>query len=176
MWARLLIILAANFLLLWLVISVNLTLSAWQFTLSLPALFVVFPALNFKPAPAVIAALVTGFLFDAAYPVPFGLHALLFSLATGALLQVRRRLHREKPAHRLYLTHALNAVLVVAFSLYMGREFLFSLPYWIRVASDLVLAHLLLLLVAPWFFSLQFHSLEGLGIQIYQDEIENEVL
>lgn len=175
MLLRLLILLAANFLLLWLVVTINVTLTAWQFTLYFPALFLVFPGLNLKPAPAILCALITGFCFDAAYPVPFGLHAVLFTLAAGGILQFRRRLHREKSAHRLYLTHALNGLLVVGFSIAIGREFLFYFPYWVRVLSDLAVSHLLLLILAPWFFSLQLHALEWGGIQIYQDEIENEV-
>jgi cell shape-determining protein MreD len=176
MFRRLLILLACNGLILWLIHTVNYSLSLYQLTLMAPGLFLVFPSLNLKPVAAFLCGILSGLLLDATFPVPFGLFAILFALGTGLALQIRKRLHRERNAHALALTHGLNVGLVLLLALLLAPDSLFSATYWLRVLMDLGFSHLVLLLVTPWFFNLQLQTLELAGIQILQDEIETETI
>lgn len=171
---RLGIVLLANVLLLWLVELIHFGLTRYQVTLLLPGLLLAFPALNFKPFPAVLAGALTGLWMDTASPAPFGLHTILFGFSIGIILQFRHRLHRENRTHGFILTHVLNLILGVVLAIFLGRGFYFDPAYWIRIAVDLLASHLILLLITPWFFQLQISALDLVGVQIFQDEIESE--
>lgn len=171
---RLGIVLLANLLLLWLTEWVGFSLTRFQVTLLIPGLLLAFPALNLKPFPAVLVAALTGLWIDSASPVPVGFHTLLFGFSVGLILQFRHRLHRENRVHGFILTHILNLVLVLGMAILLGRGFYLAPAYWIRLGIDLLVSHLLLLLITPWFFQLQIEALRLAGIQIFQDEIESE--
>lgn len=151
---RIIIMFAANVLLLYLNMLVNSALSEWSLYIVVFGPMVVLPAIFLRHRSFLICTLLTGLWVDAALPTPYGLLTLGFLTAGTVIFQVRFRFRTEHNYHPILLSHTCNFFCIVLLILSMGTQHLTTSSFWIQIALTFVLSHITLLAVAPWFFNL----------------------
>lgn len=166
------IIFLTNALLLWILQMVNHALTPLKFQLILPGVLITLAALNLRHSSALLCAGLTGLWIDAVHPSPFGFFAMLFLMATYALFRIRRQWHREQRRKAYGLCHLVNLSIVVAAGLLLAGPAILNAAYWLRLSMDLAASHLVLLAIAPWFFSLQLKSLQWGGVDLDREEAD----
>lgn len=146
----------ASLFLLWAIVAeVNHALTGVQLYLWIGGLFVTYAALALPLRSGLAASLLGGLLLDAAAPIAFGTHALLFAAAHAFIFNLRDRLPRDETTARVVVALFANLALFLVFSfLHIGRVPTPALV-WPRLVADLVVSQLFLTLIAPWFFALQ---------------------
>lgn len=152
---RSLILFGANVLLLYLMQLLNSALAGWSLYLFLLGPMVILPALYLRHSAAFLCALLTGLWVDASLPAPFGWFTLSFIIANAFLYQMRLRFRPEYNDHPVLLAHLANFLFFIALSFGPARELAAEPAYWLRIGTDLLISHLVLLPVAPWFFQLE---------------------
>ncbi|HWA87518.1 MAG TPA: rod shape-determining protein MreD [Opitutus sp.] len=146
--------------LLWLVVSqFNHALSTLHIYLSIGGLFVTYAALALPLRAGLAAVFLGGLVCDAATPVAFGLHALLFSAAHYALFRVRDRVPRDETVARVVIALLANLALFLVFSFLEVSRLPEPAAVWPRIAFDLICSQVFLTVIAPWFFALQERAL-----------------
>jgi len=140
--------------------QVNHALTPLHIHLFAGGLFVTYAAFMLPLGPGMAVSLFGGAICDAAAPVPFGAHALLFAAAHALLFQLRARVPRDEPRIQLWAALAAN----LAFYLVLSYVTLARSPVRAqvlpRLASDLFWSEIVLAIVAPWFFALQARALQ----------------
>lgn len=154
------LILFLSLLLLWaLVTQLNDALSAWRIYLFAGGLFVAFAALTQPRRSGLAASLLGGLLCDANTPVAFGTHLLLFAAAHVTLFHVRDRVPRDDNTSAIVVVLLTNLALFLLVSFGQIHAAPAPAAVWPRLIADLVCSQLLLILITPWFFSLQAGAL-----------------
>lgn len=170
---RTLIILASNLLLVTLAQVANHALTGTGIHLLIYGILVVFPVINLPYGQGLLVVVLTGLWIDAGSAAGFGLFLMLLAALQLAAGRVQLKLHRENPGHRLALAlggnTALFFVLVPVFGLSQG----FSTTYLLRVGVDFLASNLVILVIGGWFFDFQHALLSLVGINIYEEELEN---
>lgn len=147
-------------LVLWAVVSqLNHALAPAHVYLFGAGLFVTYAALALPLRAGLTAVFLGGLMCDAATPVPFGFHALLFSTAHYALFRVRDRVPRDETVARVVIALLTNLVLFLVFSFLEVSRLPAPAEVWPRIGIDLICSQIFLVLVAPWFFALQEQAL-----------------
>ena len=147
-------------LVLWAVDSeVNHALGGSQIYVFLGALYVVHAALFQRWRHAVVVAIFSGLMCDAARPVAFGTHMFLFLVALAAVHRVRERLPRDDSTSRVIVALLVNLGLFLAFSFTQIHRSPAPAAIWPRLIVDLLCSQVFLVLIAPWFFALQTRAL-----------------
>lgn len=153
--SRILIMFGANALLLFLCSLVNSSLAAIPTYLILLGPMLIFPSLYLQQRSYFLCTLLTGLWVDAALPSNFGFFTFAF-LSLGTLICLMRvRFRVEHNYHPIILAHCANATLILLLTLCAGLEALKVTSFWLQTGLTLLLSHLCLLLVAPWFFNFQ---------------------
>jgi rod shape-determining protein MreD len=148
------------FLLRALVAEANTALSGLHVWLFAGGLFVAYSALMVPFRQGFLASILGGLLCDAAAPVPFGTHAVLFGAAHAAVYNLRERLQRDETAVRMAIVLILNAAFFLVITLARVRHVPAVASVWPRLLSDFWWSQVAVALAAPWFFALQLRSLE----------------
>jgi len=152
---RVLILFGANALLLHLTLMVNSALAGWSLYLVLIGPMVVLPALYLHRNAFFVCTLLTGLWVDAALPSPFGLFTIgLLAMGTWLLL-LRIRFRAEQNLHPVVLAHLANLAAVLLLLLASSQGALDRPGFWLHAFVTLLVSHLALLVVAPWFFNLE---------------------
>lgn len=141
------------------VAQVNHTLARVHVYLFIGGLGVAAAALVLPLWPGLIASFLGGLVFDAATPVTFGTHAILFAIAHTIVFNLRDRLPRDDTTGRVVIALITNLGVFLVFSfLQMARA---PVPgaVWPRLIADLVASQIFLTLIGPWFFALQHRAL-----------------
>ena len=123
-------------------------------------LFVPYSALMMPIGQGMAASLLGGMACDAASPVPFGTHALLFAAAHALLFHLRARFPRDDAAVQLWAALAVNLAFYIVLSYITVARTparALALP---RLLADLAWSELVVAAIAPWFFALQARTLE----------------
>jgi hypothetical protein len=157
---RWLIVFAANLLLWWLVGLANSYLAGFAVHLYVGGLFIVYASLQLDRKHGLIAIALTGLMFDAAEPVPFGTSLLLFGLIHATLLYGRRQFPREGAVFGIVVAQLANLFLFIALSFLLVGANPRPADAWLRLFVDLLASQLVILLVAPWFLALQARVME----------------
>lgn len=152
---RILILFGANVLLLYLTLLVNSSLASWSIYMLLLGPMLVFPALYLRHQSYFICTLFTGLWVDAALPAPYGLFTIGFLIAGAFIFQLRIRFRAEHNYHPIMLAHGVNFFCIVMVSVAMGAPYFSSVGFWLQVVVTSLASHLLLLVVAPWFFNFE---------------------
>jgi cell shape-determining protein MreD len=152
---RVIILLGANALLLYLTLLVNSALAGWSIYLLMLGPMLVFPALFLRHRSYFICTLFTGLWVDAALPSAFGLFTIGFLFAGALVFQMRIRFRVEHNYHPIVLAHYLNFFCIVLVTVAMGHPYFSSLGFWWHVVATSLASHLVLLVVAPWFFNFE---------------------
>jgi len=168
---RSLILFACNALLLFLMLLVNSALASWSLYLFVLGPMLVIPALYLKHLSFFICTLLTGLCIDAALPAAFGFFTILFLSLGTAIYMLRHRFRTEHNSHPILLAHGCNFACLIALSLLNSSTYFIVPAFWIHLSITLVISHLMLIMVAPWFF-----NFERLMFQICRLETEPEDL
>lgn len=152
---RVILLFASNVILVYLMLLVNSALASWSIYLYLLGPLIVFPALYLRHRSYFICTLLTGLWVDAALPTPFGWFTICFLFAGAFIFQMRIRFRAEHNYHPILLAHALNFFYLALLAIFLGNGSLGSVAYWVQVAATSLASHLVLLLVAPWFFNFE---------------------
>ncbi len=151
---RTLIILLANGLLYFVLNQINEILAPVSVHISMDALFLLFVFFYLKTGQALLIGLLTALFVDAALPVPFGMHIILYFGSLAFLLNMRRVFRRESPRHVLLAALWCNLFIMLGISLLAGQDLLTQSAFWLRFLCDLALSQLALALVACWWVNL----------------------
>ncbi|MGB0743799.1 MAG: hypothetical protein ACPGSB_04670 [Opitutales bacterium] len=152
---RAVIFFGANVLLLYLTQLVNSGMSAWPIYLFMLGPMVVLPALYLRHKSYFVCTLATGLCVDASLSVPFGFFTILFLIVGAVIFSFRIRFRAEHNYHPALLAHCINLFLLIALTVSTGRDYLSVPSFWIQIVTTSLCSHLALLVVAPWFFSLE---------------------
>ena len=153
---RSLLLFASNALLLHLMLLINSSITFIGFNLFiLGPLFIIAP-LYLRADQFFITSLLTGFWVDAALPTPFGVVTLLMLTIGSLILLIRLRFRAEKNFHPTLLAHIANFITgITLFYLSTGANLTdFFIPFSTSFI-ELIISHLALLVIAPWFFNFQ---------------------
>jgi rod shape-determining protein MreD len=161
---RWLIVFLANALLWWLVGLANNYLSTPSVHFYVGGLFVVYSALRLDHRHGLVAVLLTGLLVDAVEPVPYGTSMLLLGLVHATLVYGRRRFPREGALFGIVVALFANLCLVIALSFLLVGANPRPGTAWVRIMLDLLASQVLLVVVTPWFLSLQDRAMELVAI------------
>ena len=134
---------------------VNSSLSSLPIYLILVGPVVVYPALLLPLGSLYAVLIASGLLVDAAVPAPFGLFTLVFILSGTAIFQTRERLSSEHNQHPILFAQLTNALCILLLALFMARSRATEVSYWVESFLYLFASQVVLLFVAPWFYSLQ---------------------
>jgi hypothetical protein len=152
---RIFIFLFTNGLLIQLMLLVNSGIPFFGLNLFLLGPVFILPPLYLRADHFFITSTLCGLWIDAALPTPFGFFTLINLIIGTLILLTRLRFRAEKNYHPCLLAHIANAatfsLLTIAYSL--GSNHLFDLI--LSSLIELSLSHLILMMIAPWFFNLQ---------------------
>ena len=132
--------------------ELNHVLAPYQVWVFAGGLQVAFIALTQAFGPGLAAVLLAGLVWDAAAPVPFGTHALLFGFAHNVVFRMRDRIPKDDPVAAVLLALFTNFGLFLAFGAFRGPV---DGTAWTRLATDLVASQLCVAAATPWFTVLQ---------------------
>jgi cell shape-determining protein MreD len=164
-----LLVLFGNAILWAIVAQLNHYLSAWDVSVFAGGLCVAFAALRFSPRDGYRALLLTGLWFDAAAPVPFGLHALLFLFAHAVINSFRTRIATEDSLIGLLVAAIANLALIVALSIGLLHRNPALWELWPRVTVDSLISFCAVILLGPWYFATQEHLLAFFGAPLRRE-------
>lgn len=164
------IVLLVNVLLWTIQSQLNHYISPWNLTVYLGGLCVVFAALRLSERDGVRALVLTGFWFDAATPVPFGLHTFLFLLSHTIIYSFRSRIAREETLVGLTLAALVNLAQIVALSIGLLHRGPAPIQMWPRLIEDSLVSFCVIVLIAPWAFAFQEQLLEFAGVSLRRDQ------
>lgn len=139
--------------------QLNHSLAPLALTLAVPGLVLAYAALRLPPRIALAVALLAGLWTDAASPVAFGRHALLFALVVCLVHNIRGRLPREETLVGVVVALFINLALFVALALLDLGSLPDPASGGLRLLADLLASQLFTALVGPWFLALQDRSL-----------------
>lgn len=164
-----LLVFAANVLLWVIQTQLNHYIAPWNTTAFIGGLCVVFSSLRLSGRDGARALLLTGLWFDAATPVPFGLHAFLFLLAHTVLFMFRSRIPREETLIGLLVAVLVNLGTMIAISAAVLHRNPAPLEMWPRLIADSLVSFSLIILIGPWTFSFQERLLQIGGVSLRRD-------
>ena len=171
---RTVIVATITLLVIFLLAELNHYLTAFHVHLYLGGLFITFPFLRFRFQQGFLFACIIAVFVDATTPAPFGTSLVLFLAIHAVIYTLRSRFPREELVAAVGVAFVVNAMLFLTISVLQAPETPFGLPYWRRVLADLLLSQVTLLLIASWFFSLQFEALRFFGIHLDQEQRQAE--
>ena len=152
---RAILLFGANALLLYMTLLVNSALAGWSIYLLMLGPMLVFPALYLRHKSYFICTLFTGLWVDAAMPSTFGLFTIGFLLAGAFVFQMRIRFRVESNYHPIVIAHCLNFFCILLITGTMGASYFSSASFWLQVMVTSLASHLVLMVVAPWFFNFE---------------------
>ena len=152
---RAILFFGANALLIYLTMLVNSALAGWSIYLLMLGPMLVFPVLYLRHQSYFICTLLTGLWVDAALPSGFGLFTVGFLFAGAVTFQMRIRFRAESNYHLTVLAHGVNFFCILLVTIAMGSGYITSLGFWLQVLVTSLASHLVLLIVAPWFFNFE---------------------
>jgi len=157
------LVLLGNVILWAIVAQLDHYLATWDVSVFAGGLCVAFASLRLPPREGYRALLLTGLWFDAASPVPFGLHALLFLFAHAVINSFRTRLARDDTLVGLLVAAIANLGLIVALTggLLHRNPALWEL--WPRLSVDSLISFCAVILIGPWYFAMQEKLLAFFG-------------
>jgi hypothetical protein len=126
-------------------------LARWHLAVFAGGLFVLYPALSMPFSEGIVATLLAGAVCDAAAPVPFGTHVVLFAVAHTLLSASRDRLPHDHAAGRLWIALGANAVLFAALTVPRAPVG----GAWGTLVLNFLLSEAFVALAAGWFGAFQ---------------------
>jgi rod shape-determining protein MreD len=123
-------------------------------------LLVTFGALRLSLRNGLMATMLIGLAIDAVEPVPLGTHLLLFAAIHVVIFRLRIRFPREETVFGVVVALLANLALFLGLSVVALANHPAAGAAWLRLFADLGWSQLFIVVIAPWFFALQQHTLE----------------
>lgn len=164
----------ANVLLILLLGEVNHVLAIWSLHVFLVGLLLTFGILRLRLKQGLLVSGLTGLILDATNPLPFGFTLFLILFAHTIAFSVRGNFARDSLRSALWVATGINVALMIALGLFAGRGTPAPDVFWLRIGADGLLSTLVLVIVAPWFLSLQKTALAFIGIDLDAEQREAE--
>ncbi len=133
-------------------------------------LIVTFASLRLEYREGLACMLLIGGLQDAVTPVAFGVHALLFAIAHAVIFNLRNRFPREEALFGVIVALLANLGLFLVFSFTRVSDLPHPGASWLRLFSDLLLSQAAIVIVTPWWLSLQERALEIAGVGLRAEQ------
>lgn len=166
---QVLIVLAANGVVVFLVAELNSALAPFSVYLTVAGALVVFPALKLPVRAGLPAAFLTGALLDALLPTPPGLLLFSVSFLYLVLQRFRVRLRVQRGVHFAVVACAANLVLLLVLSIwYLPSRG--QVSYGWRLLLEAALSEGVVFVMSLWFFDLLETGLEWLGARPEAEE------
>lgn len=164
------ILLACGLLLLFGVGQLNHALTPLHLSVFAGGLLVAFSALRVGFREGWWCSILLGLLIDSSAPVYFGFHALIFAIVHVVIFNFRGRFPREETSFGLLvaLVSNLGLFLIITFGLIHRTPVPSAMIT--RLLADLLASEILILLIGPWFFALQGHSLEICNVSLRREQ------
>jgi cell shape-determining protein MreD len=150
--------------------QLNHYLAPLHLSLFAGGLLVTFAALRLDFRAGWWSSLLIGLLIDSSTAVAFGFHGLFFVAAHVGIFNLRGRFPREETIFALVVALLANLALFIVITASLIHRSPSPFDMLPRLASDLLASELLVLLVAPWFFALQEHTLELGGVSLRREQ------
>lgn len=166
-----LLVFLANVLLWTLQSQLNHYISSWNLTIFMGGLCVVFAALRLSFRDGVWALILTGLWFDAATPVPLGLHVFLFLFAQMILFSFRSRIAREENLVGVLIGVIVNLAIIIAISVGLLHRNPAPIQMWPRLIGDSLISFCAIVLIAPWSFAFQERLLHFAGVNLRREQL-----
>ncbi len=166
---RFFVLFACNLLLFYLLQLVNQTLGIYGVTLFPDGLYLFFPALFLRLRWALLNIALFALWVDAALPIVFGFHLILWCCAATVLFYLRQGLRRATRFQQVLTCLVVTLVLVLAQGVFLGGEYRLSLFYWERLLADLGLSLLFFFPLAYWFLSFEWVIMYLVGCDLRLD-------
>lgn len=135
---------------------INGSLAPFLISINLGVLLFAFPALTFSFFSGLLCTSITGLAIDASSLYQPGTHLIYYSIGFTALYWIKEQFPTLIEAHKLAVLQTTNALLILTLSFHNGSDLRTSFTFWINVTISLAISQLMMLAVAPWFFSLQY--------------------
>lgn len=152
------------------VCQINHTLTPQHLSVFVGGLFVAFSALRVGFREGWWCSILIGLLMDSSAAVYFGFHALIFAIVHTIIYNFRGRFPREETSVGIAVALITNLVLFLTITFTLIHRSPFPAEMLLRLSCDLLASELLILIVAPWFFALQEHSLEICGVSLRREQ------
>ncbi len=169
--SRIPILWLSNLLLLLLTMMVNSRLAPYSLYLILPGLMLILPALYLKSPSLIVLCFITGISIDSLLPQPHWIFTYGFPFIGLLIRSIRSHFRTEKSYRFLMLAHIANFSCLALIYLSQGIVFGQFYDSLAPITFMGLLSHLILCLIAPWFFNFQRMMLGLFHMEhAYQDE------
>lgn len=169
---RWILVLLANLLLILLTAELNHTLSMVSLHIYIGGLLLTFGVLRLGLKQGLLANGITALFLDAANPLPFGGTFFLILLCHTITFSLRGNFARESARSGLLIAVGLNVTLMFGLGVLAAQNLPTPGIYWGRIALEMFLSSLVILVIASWYFSLQTAALAFLGIDLDAEQRE----
>ena len=142
-------------------------LSVYLFLLGLP---VAFAGLTLSFRNGIIATAITGLLFDALTPLPYGLHFVLCLISFLIIYLIRSRIARKDSTTTIIVTLLTNLFLFFTITSFVYLAAFNRELSALHIITDLFGSQLMLLLICRWFFAFQPALLKLCGINLIEED------
>lgn len=169
---RWILVFLANLLLISLVAELNHYLTPASLHVYMGGLLLTFSILRLQLRQGILANGVTALVLDAYNPFSFGITFFLILICHTFVFSVRSNFARESIRSGLLVASGINLVLMLAYAILAFDDIPRAGTYWGRMTVDIFLSGIVVLLITPWFLSLQKTALAFIGINLDAEQRE----
>ena len=166
---RILVFWATGVFLLLLSMLVNSRLTPFSLYLVLLGPILIMPALSFKSPELILYCFITGISIDALLPQPYWLFVYGLPVIGLLIRSMRSRFRTETSYHSVALAHIANFACIALLCTSQGIYFGEISASMLQILAIVLLSHVILSIVAPWFFSFQRCLFQILNIEYAQE-------
>ena len=166
---RIYVLSATNALLFILSMLVNSRLAPFSLYLILFGLMLILPAIYFKYPSLIACSCLSGLFVDALLPQPYWLFIYGFPAVSLLLRSIRGHFRTETSYRFVSMAHIAN-ILCILLLCFGQMIYLRQFAVGIQILAIILLSHLVLPLVAPWFFNFERSLLRILKIEHPHEE------
>lgn len=161
---------AANALLFFLCSLVNSQLAAFSLHLVLLGLMPIAPALYLKYPSFLFCCALTGLWVDAGLASSYGLFTCGFPVIGTFIRWIRLRFRDGTDFRLRLLSHLANFCCIALLLFNHSLKYFFQPDLWVQLLAIALLSHVILHLVASWFFRFELMLLELLKLEFHADD------
>ena len=149
------IVILGNCLLLFFTHLTNDTLAPLSLNLYFYGLFVFYPAVRLDFLGGLTSIIITGLIIDSTGGYTMGTNTLTLTFIFTFWSWFREEFNAHSPWHNVLIVQSSNLLSFLTLSIYLGLKSHIGGYYWLSALINLTLSQLLLIVVGPWFFSIQ---------------------
>lgn len=169
--SRIFVFWASNCLLFVLSRMINSELAPFSLYLILLGPMLVLPALYFKYPSLIFCSFITGLSVDSLLPQPFWIFVYAFPVIALLIRFIRSHFRTETSYRFILLAHIANLACIALLSIRQGIHFGELFASLNQLVAIILLSHVILHLVTPWFFDFENLLIRLLKVEhAYEDQ------